>query len=282
MPRSEYLFLRQLPNLFVREELAAYDREFEPSTFITLPDLETAYVRHSTDTGEGFYLAAKGGYNAESHNHNDVGSYLVFLDGEPLLIDVGVGTYTSKTFSEQRYEIWSMQSSYHNLPDINGAAQPHMIQWRSDSFTAKATAEGARIEVGIASAYSPAANLASYQRTLEFNRATESIALREVMTFHDGREAAGGNHVDFHFMTQHVPAPGRDPGTLTLAHPESGAPRATLDYPAEMDVLVTKIELEDPRFIASWGETIYRITISSGPVAGILETDVSFLIKRAE
>ncbi len=179
MPRSEYLFLRQLPNMFVRAELEAYDQEFQPSDFVVLPDLETAYVRQSTDTGEGFYLAAKGGYNAESHNHNDVGSYIVFLDGEPLLIDVGVGTYTSKTFSEQRYEIWSMQSSYHNLPDINGASQPHMIQWRSDYFAAHDHGSGATIEIGIASAYPAAANLADFQRTLHFDRAAERIHLRD-------------------------------------------------------------------------------------------------------
>ena len=47
----------------------------------------------------GLYLAAKGGHNAESHNHNDVGNFIVYSDGRPLLIDVGVGTYTSKTFS---------------------------------------------------------------------------------------------------------------------------------------------------------------------------------------
>ncbi len=280
--RSEYLFLRQLPNMFVRAELEAYGREFEPSTFVTLPDLETAYVRYSNDTGDGFYLAAKGGYNAESHNHNDVGSYLVFLDGEPLLIDVGVGTYTSKTFSEQRYEIWSMQSSYHNLPDINGVGQPHMIQWRSDSFTAEETADGAESESGIAAAYPTEANLSDYRRAIEFSRAEERIAINEAITFRDGRESAGGNRVDFHFMTQHVPARGAEPGTITLTHPQNDTMRAVLDYPAAMDVLVTKIELEDPRFIASWGGTIYRITISTRLAADELTADIPFVVRRSE
>ena len=279
--RSEYLFLRQLPNMFVRAELEAYDREFQAGDFVVLPDLETAYVRHSTDTGDGFYLAAKGGYNAESHNHNDVGSYIVFLDAEPLLIDVGVGTYTSKTFSEQRYEIWSMQSSYHNLPDINGASQPHMIQWRSDFFKAEETADGATIEIGITSAYPAAANLADYRRTIEFNRPTERIAIREAMTFRDGRESAVGNHVDFHFMTTHVPAQGEAPGTIILTHPDSGKTRAAISYPARMDVLVTKIELEDPRFITSWGDTIYRITLSDTLGSGETAGGYPFVIERS-
>jgi len=282
MPRSEYLFIRQLPNMFVRAELEGYDRPFEPSKFVVLPDLETAYVRQSTDTGAGFYLAAKGGYNAESHNHNDVGSYLVFLDGEPLIIDVGVGTYTSKTFSEQRYEIWSMQSSYHNLPDINGTAQPHMIQWESDFFEATGDAAGASIRVGLASAYPEEANLEHYERMIEFDRPDETISIREVMTFRDGRDAAGGNTVDFHFMTQHVPAAGEGAGSITLAHPETGRVRAVIDYPAALDVLVTKIELEDPRLMDSWGDTIHRITVKARLPAGERNATVPFTLSRGK
>ncbi len=79
--------------------------------------------RSSEGSAEGLYLAAQGGHNAESHNHNDVGNFIVYADGEPAIIDVGVETYTAKTFSAQRYEIWTMQSAYHNLPTVNGVMQ---------------------------------------------------------------------------------------------------------------------------------------------------------------
>ncbi|MBQ8969943.1 MAG: heparinase II/III family protein, partial [Lachnospiraceae bacterium] len=46
--------------------------------------------------------------------HNDVGSFTLYKEGKPFLIDLGVETYTKKTFSEDRYEIWTMQSAYHN------------------------------------------------------------------------------------------------------------------------------------------------------------------------
>ena len=65
---------------------------------------------------ERFVLAAKAGNNADSHNHNDVGSFTVYKDGQPLIIDLGVETYRAKTFSDKRYEIWTMQSQFHNLP----------------------------------------------------------------------------------------------------------------------------------------------------------------------
>jgi hypothetical protein len=65
---------------------------------------------------EKYVLAAKAGNNADSHNHNDVGSFTVYKKGKPMIIDLGVGTYTAKTFSDKRYELWTMQSHFHNLP----------------------------------------------------------------------------------------------------------------------------------------------------------------------
>ena len=63
-----------------------------------------------------FTLAAKAGDNADSHNHNDVGSFTIYKKGKPFVIDLGVGTYTARTFSDKRYELWTMQSQFHNLP----------------------------------------------------------------------------------------------------------------------------------------------------------------------
>lgn len=67
-----------------------------------------------------FCLAVKTGDNDDSHNHNDTGSFTLYQDGKPLFIDIGVETYQKKTFSPQRYEIWTMQSQYHNLPTFTG------------------------------------------------------------------------------------------------------------------------------------------------------------------
>ncbi len=63
-----------------------------------------------------YTLAAKAGNNGDSHNHNDVGSFTIYKNGRPFIIDLGVGTYTKKTFSDSRYELWTMQSQFHNLP----------------------------------------------------------------------------------------------------------------------------------------------------------------------
>ncbi|WP_259391711.1 heparinase II/III-family protein [Paenibacillus thiaminolyticus] len=93
-----------------------------------MPGVEVMVAR---ERGDGWFLAAKGGHNDESHNHNDIGSFIVYADQCPLWIDAGVGTYTAKTFSPERYSIWTMQSGYHNVPTVNGAEQAPGRTFRS-------------------------------------------------------------------------------------------------------------------------------------------------------
>jgi hypothetical protein len=73
--------------------------------------------------GERLTLAFKGGHNDENHNHNDVGGVVVALGGVPVLVDPGRPTYTRQTFSADRYQIWTMRSSWHNTPTIGGVEQ---------------------------------------------------------------------------------------------------------------------------------------------------------------
>ena len=120
-----------------------------------LPDLQIMTAREP-------YVAFKGGTNGESHNHNDVGSFIVYPDGQPLLIDPGVGEYTSKTFSKQRYDIWTMQSDYHNVPRINGCSQHDGKQYHA---TVVAHRPG-QLTLDIARAYPKEAQVSYWRRTV--------------------------------------------------------------------------------------------------------------------
>ncbi len=88
-----------------------------------LPDLGVMTARECEDSSKGMFLAAKAGNNGEMHNHNDCGNFMVYYDGNPVIIDAGVGRYTKQTFSPDRYKLWFMQSGYHNLPSFNGIDQ---------------------------------------------------------------------------------------------------------------------------------------------------------------
>lgn len=84
-----------------------------------------------TARNSNFVLAAKAGCNGDSHNHNDTGSFIAYKmkDGhaKPFAIDLGVGTYTKKTFSPDRYDIWTMQSQFHNVPTFVDAGPDKAI-----------------------------------------------------------------------------------------------------------------------------------------------------------
>lgn len=131
-----------------------------------LPNLQIMTARRG-----GHFTAFKGGHNGESHNHNDVGSFIVYVEGEPLFIDPGVGEYTAKTFSNSRYEIWTMQSGYHNLPQINGTDQQD-----GKAFGAKVVShQNGKLTLDIAGAYPKEAAVKSWKRTVTATKSGVSV-----------------------------------------------------------------------------------------------------------
>ncbi len=68
-------------------------------------------------------VALKGGHNAEHHNHNDVGSFIVALGGGTPLLDPGGEVYTARTFSSKRYESDVLNSFGHPVPRVAGQLQ---------------------------------------------------------------------------------------------------------------------------------------------------------------
>jgi len=73
----------------------------------------------------------KGGHNGENHNHNDVGSFLLYLNGEPGILDAGNVVYTAKTFSSERYTLWNTRSRNHNVALIAGCEQGAGAEFRA-------------------------------------------------------------------------------------------------------------------------------------------------------
>lgn len=111
MTEEHNLFYR-LQTIFTYEEMTAFPEKAD----IFHKDLWYESTGLFLVRDEHLVLAVKAGDNDDSHNHNDTGSFTIYKDGKPFLIDVGVETYTKKTFSPDRYDIWTMQSCYHNLP----------------------------------------------------------------------------------------------------------------------------------------------------------------------
>jgi hypothetical protein len=134
------------------------------------PDTEIAGARDKEGSFSGFFFGAKGGFNAESHNHNDVGSCLMYFDSKPCLIDLGREEYVAKTFSSRRYEIWTMQSGYHNLPVINGVEQKEGAKFKAKNSTFTTNTKAAVFSTDIAGAYPEDAKVRSWIRSYTLNR----------------------------------------------------------------------------------------------------------------
>ena len=70
-----------------------------------------------------YIVAAKAGHNDEPHNHNDIGCFVLFDDGEYILDDVGWAEYDKEYFTENRYNNMCASSLGHGVPVVNGCAQ---------------------------------------------------------------------------------------------------------------------------------------------------------------
>ncbi len=165
----------QIENFVLLPEITAADAKEALVSHFWMPDTEIAGGRDREGSFSGFFFGAKGGFNAESHNHNDVGSCIMYFDGRPCLIDLGRETYTSKTFGPKRYEIWTMQSGFHNLPVINGVEQKEGSMFKAKNSSFESNDRFVKFSTDISGAYLPEANVKSWIRTYTLNRGRNFI-----------------------------------------------------------------------------------------------------------
>jgi hypothetical protein len=160
----------QIEKLSLLKEIGSAESKEALVADFWFPDTEVAGARDKENSYLGFFFGAKGGFNNESHNHNDVGSCVMYYDGKPCLIDLGREEYTAKTFSPRRYEIWTMQSQYHNLPRINGVEQKDGDQFKAKNSTFIADNVKAVFTTDIAGAYPVTAKVKSWVRSYTLDR----------------------------------------------------------------------------------------------------------------
>ncbi len=141
------------------------------------------------DPARGMGAALKGGHNAEHHNHNDVGSYVVALAGETPLLDPGGEIYTARTFSGKRYESKVLNSFGHPVPRIADTLQKTGRDAAAKVLKAELTDRADRLTLDLRSAY-PAPGLEKLERTFVFSRqgrgslaVTDEVQLAEPAAF---------------------------------------------------------------------------------------------------
>jgi hypothetical protein len=216
-------------------------------------------ARSFEGSAKGLYLAAKGGHNAESHNHNDVGNFIVYADGYPVLIDVGVEAYTAKTFSNRRYEIWTMQSAYHNLPTINGVMQKDGRDFRATDVAYKSGTKAVSFSLDLAKAYPEEAQVQSWKRALTLERGKQVI-LRDSYVL-----KSAGRPVQMTLMSWRKPELTAE-GKIRLENPDvikETKPVFILYDKSLWSAALETIPVEDGQLRSSWGERVYRILLTA-------------------
>jgi hypothetical protein len=252
--RAETVFPRDTPEMYrVLCRLFNEVRDLPP---VAVQPEPLPHLQVFAGEANGLYAAVKGGHNGENHNHNDVGTFLLYVDGRPAVIDLGNMTYTAQTFGCQRYELMNTRSANHNVPLIDGAEQA--VGRKYTARDVRISTDG--ISMDIAGAYPDTAGIAELNRSASLDAngftLTDSIRLKTA------------KDVVWVFMLRDKPvlSPGiTAAGDLVLEYERSLVP----DY--------EEIPVTDQRMARNFPGCVYRLTLTAQPSA---EHKQCFLMRR--
>ena len=248
--QMRYTLYRSLKNLLEEETDPEPNHVYKYPNQTWFEGINVMIAREFSNSHKGFFFAMKGGHNKESHNHNDVGHFIIYDDGEPMIIDVGVGTYCADTFNENRYKIWTMQSCYHNLPSFNDIDQMNGFEFHSENIRYDPKLN--QLSMDLKRAYPEESNLENYTRSGRLEKGV--VHIKDEVEFKEEGTAA------FHFMVFEKPHY-KTVGTVQLNN------RRILCYDPNLELTIEEIQIEDPTIIKNWKrEFLYRITLKSKKV----------------
>ncbi|WP_239453082.1 MULTISPECIES: heparinase II/III family protein [Microbacterium] len=256
---------------------------------VWLPSTEVLLAREEGGTAAGLTVAVKGGHNGEHHNHNDVGSFIVASDGVPVIVDAGRPTYTLQTFSPDRYEIWTMQSGWHNVPVIEGLEQSPGREFAASGVEPLIGDDASSLSLDIAGAYAGAT--APWQRSVRLERLARRVVIEDSWppVIERARNDQGetphglppvverarndeGETLPDHARTEvRILLAGevrRDAASVTVT-PLDGATPVRISWPEDVEACLVVRELDDPMLTSVWGARLTRLDLDVTSRRGI-------------
>lgn len=148
------------------------------------PDAQVLISRYAQKREKGLQLsvAMKGGHNAELHNHNDVGSYTIMIDGVEMCGDPGGEVYTRRTFSKDRYISKVLNSYGHPVPVVGGRLQKGGRTAAARIVDTRFSDDEDSLTIDYAAAYD-VPSLKSLQRTMTFSRVKKTVTVTDKVAF---------------------------------------------------------------------------------------------------
>lgn len=123
------------------------------------------------------FFAIKGGSNCEPHNHNDIGSFVIAIDGELILTDLGAGAYTKGYFGSERYTYTQTRSYWHSVPYINKFEQEETKQ-KSNIIKYNICNKYIELNLELSCAY-PSAELDRFNRIVNFDKEQNILSIED-------------------------------------------------------------------------------------------------------
>lgn len=171
-----FMRMRTMENLLTISQIPTEKVEPEKVETAWFEDIQVLVARNK----HGLFLATHGGHNAESHNHNDVGDFIIYQDGQPMIIDAGRGNYTARTFSSERYTLWFTRSDHHNVPLINGVVQENGRSFEATEVEVIENAKETALELNLRKAYPESAGIKSWKRKISISQQEPTVSLKDV------------------------------------------------------------------------------------------------------
>lgn len=220
----------------------------QPDVFF--PDYGALVARGTDRDGHLWEFAAKGGHNAEHHNHNDCGSWLLNLDGQPAIIEIGAPEYTRAFFSDaQRYTFLAARSLGHSVPFVNGCEQPAGRAATAPVLTAELAPDLVTFAVDLTAAYPAEARCNKLLRTWSLDKTAGSL------TVTDTCELAAAGPVESMIICQ-------DPVCLHDGDAFITTPGVTVRLTPLDGTRITNVDTLDYRGHHGTDETAYRLRLS--------------------
>ena len=228
------------------------------------PKTEDAYLENSqimVASNKNWFVAAKGGNNAESHNHNDIGNFIIYHNNKPVVIDLGRDTYTSKSFSNQRFELMNCRSAYHNVPIINGLEQKDGRKYRAEKVNHIFTDGVSSLSLNLEKAYTDGAHVEKWQRNIALDREYNWVEVTEqykLDSLQIEKDRLNGQVFDNQIILMAYGKPVvQKAGRILL---QGGMVR--LEYDAQyLSASVEKVQMTDGIMKTQWKDNIYRIIL---------------------
>ena len=217
-------------------------------------------------TDNGWKIGSRFGYPGIQHGHNDIGEVILFVDNNPVLIDVGVATYTADTFGPNRFKLWSMRSDWHNCPSPNSVLQHQGWDYGSKDCTCTENNGVITFSSDMANCYVREGKVESYKRVIELNDA-EQTYLKITDTFSLSERIAPDLE---YFVTPGKVQKLSDTSLLI----NSAGTEMILEWSDNLSVKIEEAEIPEASLKKKWKNGLRRIVLSStanAPLKGTYE-----------